>query len=199
MGDPLPFAGRDYFLMLGLLVLGRGLDFLSTWIATPRLVLEGNPVARWLGWRWGSVLNAGVCVVFALWPVTALTIATTSVLVAARNFQSAWLMRTWGEENFRAWYVERLQCTSPTLYLFCLFGQALPVAALGGVLIYFSQDFEGVWVVPLGIGLGIIGYALAVVLFSVVSVWRSRRAWRLEARVRTPAGGPEELERRLSN
>ena len=29
------------------------MDFLSTWVATPNLVLEGNPIAKKLGWRWG--------------------------------------------------------------------------------------------------------------------------------------------------
>ena len=31
----------------------RGMDFLSTWVATPNLVLEGNPIAKKLGWKMG--------------------------------------------------------------------------------------------------------------------------------------------------
>ena len=52
--DFLPFASRGYFAMLALLVLARGLDFLSTWMATPNLVLEGNPIAKKLGWKLGG-------------------------------------------------------------------------------------------------------------------------------------------------
>ena len=52
MDDLVQFNPRNYALFLGLLVAARGMDFLSTWIATPRLVLEANPLARRLGWRW---------------------------------------------------------------------------------------------------------------------------------------------------
>ena len=49
------FGSRDYCLMVLLLAFARGMDFLSTWVATPNLVLEGNPVAKLLGWRWGAL------------------------------------------------------------------------------------------------------------------------------------------------
>jgi len=52
MDDFVPFGSAYYLLMLAALVLGRGLDILSTWVATPNLLLEGNPIAKLLGWRW---------------------------------------------------------------------------------------------------------------------------------------------------
>src|SRR3954469_103171 len=104
-----PFGGRDYCLLFLLLVFARGMDFLSTWIATPNLVLEGNPVAKKLGWRWGIPLNLAICLLLAFSFVSAVAVTTTSVLVAARNFQSAWLMRSMGEEVYRDWYVRRIQ------------------------------------------------------------------------------------------
>jgi len=48
-----------YFLFLSLLLFARGADFLSTWIATPNLILEGHPIARRLRWKWGIPLNVG--------------------------------------------------------------------------------------------------------------------------------------------
>ena len=50
MEEFVAFGSSHYFLFLALLAFGRGMDFLSTWIATPNLVLEGNPLARKLGW-----------------------------------------------------------------------------------------------------------------------------------------------------
>src|SRR5215468_3747586 len=117
MDDFQPFGSRYYLLTLGLLLLARGMDVLSTWVATPNLVLEGNPVAKLLGWRWGVPLNLLVCFALAFWPLPAIVLSTTSILVAARNFQSAWLMRTLGEEAYRDWHVERVQETRITLYL----------------------------------------------------------------------------------
>jgi len=172
MEDFVGFGSAEYVALLGLLVGTRGADFLSTWVATPRLVLEGNPLARKLGWRWGTLLNLAVCLVFAAWPLSALVIATTSALVAARNFQAAWLMRTLGEEQYREWYVQRLRETPLPLYLFCLLGQTLLVAAVGAALMLFS----GGHLPTFPIGLGIVAYAIAVVFYTSLALWRIRRS-----------------------
>src|SRR5436853_2994308 len=139
MDDFLPFGSRYYLLTLGLLVVCRGMDFLSTWVATPNLVLEGNPLAKKLGWRWGIPINLLVCFGFAFWPLPAIVISTSSVMVAARNFQSAWLMRSLGEQIYRDWHIERVQETSISLYLFCLFAQTALTAGVGAAVVYFSH------------------------------------------------------------
>ncbi len=175
MDKPVPFASQAYFLFLSLLLFARGADFLSTWIATPNLILEANPIARRLRWKWGIPVNLALCAGFARWPLIAIIIGTTSALVAARNFQLAWLMRSHGEENYRNWFVERLDETTPGLFLFCLFSQTLLTAAIGGVLMYWSGfDQE----VPLGIGMGIVGYAVAVAVYTLIALCRNRRAAR---------------------
>src|ERR1035438_3627643 len=166
MDDTIPFASRGYFLMLALLVFSRGMDFLSTWVATPNLALEGNPIAKKLGWKWGLLLNGMVVVVLALWPLSAIVITTASVLVAARNFQSAWLMRSLGEDAYREWHVQRIRETRVTLHLFCLAGNTLLTAIVGAVLIGFS----GMRLVPFAIGMGMVAYALAVALYSLLAI-----------------------------
>lgn len=182
MEDSVPFASREYFLMLAILVFSRGADFLSTWVATPHLVLEGNPIAKWLGWKWGAVVNVILIVTLAAWPLSAIIVGTASVLVAARNFQSAWLMRSMGEAAYRDWYGQRMSETRITLYLFCLAGNTLLTALVGVALVVFS----GGWLIPIGIGMGIIAYATAVILFTLLSIWRSRR--------RQPWPQPQEQE-----
>jgi hypothetical protein len=169
-----PLASRAYALTFLLLLLARAADFVSTWIATPNMVLEGNPIAKKLGWKWGIALNFALCLLFAFWPLPAVVISTTSVLVAARNFQSAWLMRSLGEHLYREWHLERIQSTSITLYLFCLFAQTALTAAVGAGLVYFTNwDREPI---ALAIGLGIIAYAVAVAFFTLLAMVRLRRA-----------------------
>jgi hypothetical protein len=172
--DFVRFGGKAYLALLTLLVFARGMDFLSTYIATPNLVLEGNPFARRLGWRWGIPLNLTICFLLARWPVPAIVLITTSLLVAARNFQSAWLMRTLGEHFYRDWHVDRLRETSPALYVFCLLGQTGLIAMVGLAVIYFSDNL----LIPTAIGMGIIAYAFAVLGFTLFAVWRLRRAYR---------------------
>jgi hypothetical protein len=171
MDDFLPFPSRQYFLMFLLLLVARGMDVLSTWVATPNLILEGNPIAKTLGWRWGVPINIAICSVLAFWPLPAIVISTTSVLVAARNFQSAWLMRSLGEHAYRDWHVERIQETRVTLYLFCLAGNTLLTAAVGGAIIYFSNHE-----VLFAIGVGVIAYAGAVAFYTLLAIWRMRRS-----------------------
>jgi hypothetical protein len=172
------FGSRTYALVLLLLLMARGMDFLSTWVATPNMVLEGNPIAKRLGWKWGIPLNLVMCFGFAFWPLPAIVISTTSVLVAARNFQSAWLMRSLGEQVYRDWHVERVQETNVTLYLFCLFAQTALTAGVGAAVIYFSAQGMDWAREPalLAIGLGIIAYALAVAFYTLLGIWRLRRS-----------------------
>lgn len=186
MENSVPFASREYFICLVVLLLSRGSDFLSTWVATPHLVLEGNPIAKWLGWKWGAVVNVILVASLAMWPLSAIVVATASVLVAARNFQSAWLMRSMGEEAYRDWYVQRVSEAHITLYLSCLAGNTLLTIAVGAALVFFSFTSQGIWLVPLGIGMGIIAYGMAVIIFTLLSVWRLRRA--TDRKVPPPGG-----------
>src|SRR5208283_6089927 len=151
----------------------RGVDFLSTWIATPNLVLEGNPLAKKLGWKWGLLLNLVLVGGLALWPLSAIVVATASVLVAARKFQSAWLMHSLGEEIYRQWHVERVRETRITLYLLCLAGNTLLTAGVGAALIYSSKLRL---LVPFAIGMGMVAYAIAVAFYTLLAIWRIHRS-----------------------
>jgi hypothetical protein len=170
-GDFLPFASRGYCVMLALLFFARGMDFLSTWLATPNLVLEGNPLAKKLGWKLGGLVNFILCVVFAFWPLTAIIIITAGLLVAAHNFHSAWLMRSMGEEVYRQWFSEQLSRARLPFYFVCLLGETALTAFVGAALLGFSE----VESLPFAIGLGILAYAAIVLFYTSLSLWRLRR------------------------
>jgi hypothetical protein len=168
--DFLPFGSGLYCAMLALLLFARGMDFLSTWLATPHLVLEGNPLAKKLGWKFGGLVNVVLCFAFAFWPLTAIIIITSGVLVAAHNFHSAWLMRSMGEEAYRRWFTEQISRTRLPLFLVCLLGETGLTALVGAALLCFS----GMDSVPFAIGLGILAYALVVLFYTSLSLWRLR-------------------------
>lgn len=173
-GDFLPFASPEYFEMLALLVFARGMDFFSTWVATPHLLLEGNPLARRMGWRIGGIVNAILCVTFAFWPLTAIIIVTAGLLVAAHNFRSAWLMRSMGEEAYRYWFMEQMTHTRVPFYFACLLGETGLTGLVGAALMWFS-DVESV---PFDIGVGIVAYALIVLFYTTLSLWRLRQPFK---------------------
>lgn len=161
----------EWCLLVAILLCARGADLLSTYIATPNLVLEGNPVARKLGWRWGIVVNLMLALIFALWPLLAISLTTTSLLVAARNLQSAWIMRSMGETHYRLWMSQRLAESPRGLPWVCFLGEALLFGVLGLSLLYFSNQR----LIPFAIGLGVSGYGLAVAVFTSMGMLRARR------------------------
>lgn len=171
MDELVPFGGPEYFGLLALLLIARGMDFLSTWVATPTLALEANPIARWLGWEAGLVVNALLSAGLALWPLPAIAVATTSLLVASRNFQSAWVMRSLGEFEYRAWLRERFAHGAPGLYWICLGAQVALLATVGGGLLAFSE----LRLVPFAVGTGILIFALAILIFNALAARRLRR------------------------
>lgn len=185
MEDLLQFGSRAYCVCFLLLLFARGMDFLSTWVATPNLILEGNPIAKKLGWQGGIVVNLVACWALAFSEPIAIGVSTMSLLVAARNFQSAWLMRSMGEDRYRDWHLNRISETPITLYLACLGGNTILIALIGGALILFSDNY----LVPTSIGIGMLAYCFAVVLFTLFAVWRNRRAMRRWNRSATIAHG----------
>ena len=166
-----PPGSTEYLGLLSVLLIARGADFFSTWIATPTLALEANPLARKMGWKWGLAVNLVFCLAVAAWPLPAIILATTSLLVASRNLQLAWLMRSLGEQGYRTWIIQQISRANTKIYLACIVGQTLLTGSIGFVLIRYSQQV----MVPFAIGVGIVTYAGAVTLFTLMALWRLRR------------------------
>ena len=149
---------------------GRAFDIGSTWLATPNLVLEANPISRKMGWRGAIALNLALTPILACWPLVAISLATTSTLLGARNSQQAWLMRSMGEENYRTWFLERAS-SAPTWWILTSYlTEAFLTSLVGAALMCFSA-----WaLVPFAIGLGLLGYALVIGVFTTLVLRKHR-------------------------
>jgi hypothetical protein len=166
----LELGSGAYWGMFAMMFFARGMDFLSTWVATPKLVLEGNPIAKRLGWRGGAIVNVIFCAATAVWPFPAIMVSVMSIMVAARNFQSAWMMRSMGEAGYAMWIHERMITAPPALFAGCIIAQSGLTALVGGGLMLSARINS----IPFAIGAGIAGYAAAVFIFSFFALWRSR-------------------------
>lgn len=173
--------GPDEFVVFGslahagfalLLAFARGADLLSTWLASPTLALEANPLARRLGWRGGVAFNLAGCVLLGLWPLLAVAVSTTSVLVAAHNLDSAWLMRLYGETGYRLWRADTLRNGRRGEFVVLFVTRMGLFALLGAGLMLFS----GLRLVPFAVGLGVVTYAVAVVFYTLLALRRVRPA-----------------------
>lgn len=166
-----PAGSAAWWVFAGVVAAARAADLFSTWVATPGLELEANPLARRLGWRWGIPLNLVMTLASALWPMLAVSLATTSSLVAARNLQHAWLMRSLGETGYRLWFADRIASAPPRLVWLCFMGEAALTGGVGAALMVFGPAM----LVPFAVGLGVFAYGAAVALFTGLSLWRFLR------------------------
>ena len=166
--EVVPPGSAPWCLFAVLALLGRAADLVSTYIATPHLALEGNPLARRLGWRWGIPINVLASLGVGCFPSLAIAVSTTSVLVAARNFQNAWIMRSMGEWQYRMWMAERLDQTPRPLPVGCFMAEAVLTVLPGLALLAFAESGG----VAQSVGMGITAYAAAVALFTLMALWR---------------------------
>src|SRR5439155_13502154 len=111
----------------------------------------------------------------AFWLLPAVIVGTMSLLLASRNFQLAWLIRAQGEESFLSWYLERFRETPTSLFVLCLLSQTALIAAVGiGVILCGNMQNQ----ISLGIGMGIIVYAVAISFYTLHALWRNRKLMR---------------------
>ena len=95
---PEPWGPRTAGLMLALLI-ARGLDFLSTWLVTPRLELEANPLMRRTGFARMALLNLPLLGLPWLHHGLSITFIVTSLLTAGANLTGGALARGMGEKR----------------------------------------------------------------------------------------------------
>ena len=92
-GDPFTWA------LVGAMGFARGMDFLSTWLVTPTLALEANPLARRVGLVRMALLNVPLLGLPFLHHGMSIMFVVTSLLVAGTNLTHGALARGMGEKR----------------------------------------------------------------------------------------------------
>lgn len=131
----------QYIDGLIVLLLCRGADLLSTWMVTPKLMLEANMLVRMLGWRGTIFLNVVLSAVFALSECGIIMTSVASLLVAISNTHNAWMVKAMGEQGFDSWSRNLVKSASTKSYLFCAFSNLAFILSLA-ILIAFIGDFS---------------------------------------------------------
>lgn len=165
------FANLPHCLA-ALILLARLADIGTTWLATPRLMLESNPFVRRLP-RTTAILSLFLCLVPYWAPGPSLIILVPSLLVSANNASRLWVYRAVGEEQaFENALVSAARArVRPTLI-----SLALPpffFALLAGLLILIYPDPVHDW--GYWFALGLLAYALALLIYAPLSFLRMRK------------------------
>jgi len=152
-----PFA----WFLVAALAFSRGMDFLSTWLVTPRLLLETNPLMRRVRWGRMALLNAPLLGLPFLHEGLAITFVVTSLLVAGTNLANGALARGLGERRQLESQLAALRRMGLAAALAMNTAGALLVC-LGGALVMalaLPAESRGWWA-----GLGVVMFGAAVLV-----------------------------------
>lgn len=158
-------------VIAGLSVCSRAADVWTTYLVTPTLKLEANVIARRFGWRFAFLTILAGLVPYA-WPPLGIVILTASFMVAASNASRIVMSRALGEAELSNLTRRVFLNTPPWPGLFFLVLPALFIAALGGSMLFFYPR-ESEW--GYYFGMGMLVYALAILVWYPVSYFRARR------------------------
>lgn len=173
------FLFQNLAHVLALLILvGRIGDILTTYLVTPKLKLEANPVVKRLGWRFAasSVL---LCLVPYYQPALGIIVLVPSLLVSASNAARIWAVRTYGEEAYSEFILglaRRSRLSQALVPHFVVIGFH---SLVGLVMLFFCPDPSQDW--GFWFALGFLTYAGAIGLHGALFYRRLFRKVRREA------------------
>lgn len=188
----LAFAyGNLPHVLCALLLIARIGDIGTTYLVSPTLELEANPIVRKFGWPF-ALLTLGACLLPYVYMPLAVSALVTFFLVSASNAGKIWIVRTVGERAYAAALLDVARRSTLSLALLGLSASAFFVALAGGTILLFypSDDEWGFW-----LGLGVLLYAGATWFYGTLAMIRLfRRAARGPERVHiahppAPPGG----------
>ena len=165
-----------------LLLIARIGDIGSTYLVTPRLKLEANPIVRRLGWPF-ALLTILICLA-PYWSVPGgIILLVVSLLVSASNSSKIWFIRTMGEEEYYQLVLNltaRAKLGSSLLFLLL---PAFFMGLLGGTVIFLYPDPNYFW--GYYFGEGVLVYAAVIAIYSPLTFLRLRRKNRAREQTRS--------------
>ena len=157
-------SNLDHFLAILILISRLG-DIISTYMATPDLKLEMNPVMKKLKWPF-AILTVFVCFVPYFDIPSGIVILVPSLLVCYSNFSGLWLVRALGEDNFKKLILAVCRGSNFTKATNYAATAMLFLLLLGFTMVHiFSTDkYAGL------IGFGIMMYAWGICIYKWLSL-----------------------------
>ena len=157
--------------LVAAMFVARLLDFLSTWVVTPRLELEANPLMRRMRWGRMALINLPLLGLPFLHAGLAITFIVTSLLAAGSNFIGGALAKGMGERRQLESQLRALREIGLLGALTLNSTGALIICLGGGFLMALAERTEnhawwgGLGVVMFGL-VGLVHYNVAIVRLS---------------------------------
>jgi len=159
-------------LLAALLFIARLGDIGTTYLLSPKLKLEANPIIRRFRWPY-AVATLFICLAPYVSPRGAVTILVASLLVSMSNSLRLWLVRTVGEEAYYQSVVEAAGRAKPRQSIALLFLPGIFMSLLAFTIFIFYSDPNNDW--GFWIAAGVFAYALVLFTYMPVSFLRFRK------------------------
>jgi hypothetical protein len=145
--------------LVAAMFVARGLDFLSTWLVTPKLELEANPLMRRTGFVRMALLNLPLLGLPFLHHGLSITFIVTSLLAAGTNLANGALARGMGEKRQLESQARAIRKLGVGAALAMNSAGALTVCLGGGFLMVLAGEAEShAWWGGLGVVMfGVVG------------------------------------------
>ena len=146
-------------LLCATVFISRLGDIGTTYIATPKLELEANPIIRKLGWPF-AVATLFLCLIPYYSPALAIVILVPSLMVSAANAGKIWFARACGERAYHELLMRVARGSRLSHALAPTIAAALFIALIGLVLLLLSPNPAKDW--GFWFALGFLACAFAV-------------------------------------
>lgn len=144
---------RQHFehLLCGLILLSRIGDVVSTYLVTPTLKLEANPVVRRLRWPF-AWFTLSACLIAYYSTAVGFAVVVGSLLVCFWNVSKIWFARAIGEDESAALLIRTAAKSRLSHALWPLAVASATLASIGGLFILTSGGWTH-WAYWGGMGL----------------------------------------------
>jgi hypothetical protein len=159
------FLGRNLAHVLAVLILIARLgDIGTTYLVTPRLTLEANPIMKRLGWPFALATLLVALLPYWNAPISVIVLVP-SLLVSSSNASKIWTARTLGEEAYGNLLRELAQRSRLWHAVLPIVVSSLFMLVAGVLMVELSGGPEVDW--GYWFGLGIVLYAIVMAVYGV--------------------------------
>jgi len=145
-------------------------DVISTYLASPKLKLETNPIVRKFRWPF-AILTILVCFVPYYDTDLAVIILIPFLLVCSSNIGELWIIRTLGEDEFKKFMLAVCRKGEVSKAMYYMVVSNIFFSSVGALLILLHSKDE--WAAL--IGGGIMLYASIIIFYKVLFFLRLDR------------------------
>lgn len=164
------YSMREYFynhiklehLLCALILVARVGDIGSTYLITPKLRLEANPIAKKLGW-WFAAATVLLCLVPYYSTAAGIILLVPSLMVSAANTGKIWFARAYGEKELHDLYLRLARTSKLSHALISSSVGVIFTAMIGFILLLLSPDPGRDW--GYWFGVGFLAYAFTIGLY----------------------------------